>query len=164
MSARKATTWAKVLFAGLGVAVFTFVANTVWERLSHRSVGPDYVHAALRVEDGVLLLYLRNESDEPLDLVLAEIEINQAKGGGGMLGVYPVPSHIYEVESGSDAELEQQEGRLVVKLRISQAIEPGDADQFGFKILGPSGPLTPAAGSVKGTITDLQGNKYYVEY
>ena len=48
--------WAKLLFGGIGVAAFTFAANHVWERVSHRPVGPDYVHVALRSEDGQLLL------------------------------------------------------------------------------------------------------------
>lgn len=156
--------WAKVLFGGLGVAVFTFAANAVWERISHRSIGPDYVRVALRVEEGAILLYVRNESDEPLDLVLAEIEISQPKSGGEVLGTYLMPSHLYEVESDSGAELKQLDGGIVVKLRISQAIEPGDADQFGFRIHGGSGPLAPTSGSVKGRITDLRGNIYHVDY
>ena len=67
--------WVKLLFGGIGVAVFTFAANHAWERVSHRSVGPDYVHVAVRSEKGSLLFYVRNESHEPLDLVSADFRI-----------------------------------------------------------------------------------------
>lgn len=156
--------WVKVLFGGVGVAAFTFFANTVWERVSHRSVGPDYVNATIRFDQGALLVFVRNESDEPLDLVLVEIEIEQPANQGGVFGAYPKPSHLYEVESKSDAVLTQQGDRLFVKLRVSQAIEPGNADQFGFKIKSASGPLQPYAGSISGKLTDLRGNVYRVHY
>ena len=157
-------TWVKLLCGGLGVAAFTFAAPIVWQKISHRSVGPDHVVAALRVEDGVLLLLVRNNSDEPLDLVAADIEIGGVGKPAEEFGAYPAPSHLYEVDSRSAAELTQRDGRLFVKLRIAQAIEPGQVDQFGFRIKGPAGALTPAAGSLSGKITDVRGNVYRVKY
>lgn len=135
------TSWAKVLFRGLGVAVFTFAATPLWN--SHRSVGPDYVHVALRVEYGALLLFVRNESDEPLDLVRTEISLNQAKNHSGVLRAYPAPSRLYEVHSALRTELAHEDEKPVVKLRIAQAIEP---DQFGTKSVGDQPPLVPDPG------------------
>ena len=92
-------TWVKLLCGGLGVAAFTFAAPIVWQKISHRSVGPDHVVAALRVEDGVLLLLVRNNSDEPLDLVAADIEIGGVGKPAEEFGAYPATSHLYEVDS-----------------------------------------------------------------
>lgn len=159
-----AQSWMKLLFGGLGVAAFTFAAPIVWDRLSHRSAGPDHVEAALRIDDGVLFLLVRNASDEPVDLVQAEIEIDRVRGGGEEFGAYPEPSHLYEVDSASATEVSQLDGRLLVKLKIAQAIDPGQVDQFGFRISGPTGPVTPAAGSLTGKVMDMKGNVYPVKY
>lgn len=155
--------WIKLLFGGLGVAAFSFAAPILWEQLSHRSAGPDHVAAALRIDDGVLLLLVRNGSDEPVDLIEAEIEIKDV-GGGDEFAAYPEPSQIYEVDFASDSEIRQVGGRLVVKLKIAQAIDPGQVDQFGFRINGPAGLLTPPAGSLTGKITDIEGNEYPLTY
>src|SRR5262245_29578535 len=157
--------WVKLLFGGLGVAAFTFAAPIVWQKISHRSLGPDSVVATMRLESDVLFLVVRNSSNEPLDIVEAEIEIDGVKGtAADELAAYPTPSHLYEVDSRSAAELKQQGERLFLKLKIAQAIEPGQVDQFGFKIKGPSGSLTPAAGALKGKIKDVRGNVYLAKY
>lgn len=154
--------WMKVLFGGLGVAVFTFLADAVWDRVSHRSAGPDTVHTALRVEDGALYVFVRNDSDEPLDLVRAQLTIRSPKPD--VMGAYPLPSRIYRVVSEREAQLDQQDDLLLVQLNIAQAINPGEADQFGFSIEDRARPLTPGQGTVQGEITDLKGNVYAVSY
>jgi hypothetical protein len=156
--------WAKLLFGGIGVAAFTFAANHVWERVSHRPVGPEYVHVAVRSEDGQLLFYVRNESHEPLDLVAADFRVALPEAKQALFGAYPTPSQFYEVEPGADAELAQGDGAMRVHLRIAQAIEPGEVDQFGLTIRSAAGPLAPAAGSIEGVMTDLKGNAYPIRY
>jgi hypothetical protein len=156
--------WMGVLFGGIGVAAFTFAAPIVWQNVSHRDAGPDHVVASLRVEDGTLFLLVRNNSNEPLDLVEAEIEIDGVGNPAEEFGAYPAPSHVYEVNAKSTAQLTQRDGRLSVKLRIAQAIDPGQVDQFGFRINGPAGSLTPAIGSLSGKVMDVRGNVYPVNY
>jgi hypothetical protein len=158
--------WLVTLLGGLSVAIFSFVAPIVWKAVTHRSVGPKYVDATLRVENGTLFLFVRNNSNDPLDLVESDIEIKiQQKGDGAQeFGAYPALSHLYEVDSASAAQLKQQNGRLLVTLKIAQAIEAGQVDQFGFKIRGPAGPLTPTVGSLVGKVVDAKGNIYPVKY
>jgi hypothetical protein len=164
MSDEKPEHWLKVLSAGLAVAAFTFAAPIIWQKASHRPIGMAYVDAALRVEDGVLLLMVRNKSDESLDLVEAEIEIDDSTKASGPFGVYPEPSHVYQVTAKTNAQVKQLDGKILVKLKIAQAIEPRKVDQFGMNIIGPAGPLSPAVGSVVGRIKDIKGNVFMVKY
>lgn len=154
--------WTALLFGGLGVAVFTFAAPIVWKALTHRSVGPDYVNAVLRVENGTVLLLVRNNSDEPLDLVQANIEIKTLKSQNSApeFGAYPTPSHLYEVEAKSTVKLTQEKGLLRLTVPIAQAIEARQVDQFGFRIKS----LTPRVGSMTGEVVDSKGNVYKVKY
>lgn len=154
--------WVKILFGGLGVAIFTFLADAMWDRMSHRGLGPETVRATLRVEDGALYVFVRNDSDEPLDLVRAELDIRTPENRA--LAAYPLPSRIYSVVSEADAAIEQHDDLLSVRLNIAQAIDPGDADQFGFSIESGARPMTPQEGSVSGHIIDLRGNAYEVSY
>ena len=156
--------WVKFLFGGIGVAAFTFAAPIVWERVSHRNLGPDQVETALRIDDGVLYLLVRNNSDDPLDLVEADIQIEGVADASEGLGAYPEPSHLYQVDSTSATQLSQQGGRLFVTMRIAQTIKPRHLDQFGLKISGPSGLLRPAPGSMTGTILDMKGDVYHIKY
>jgi hypothetical protein len=155
-----------LLGSGLIAAVFAFAAPIVWTTVIHRTVGPKYVSATLHVENGTLFLLVRNNSNDPLDLVEAEIEIKiqQAGDSAQEFGAYPVPSHLYEIDSASAAQLKQQNGRLLVTLNIAQAIEAGQADQFGFKIRDPAGPLTPPVGALVGKVVDAKGNIYPIKY
>ena len=107
---------------------------------------------------------MRNESHEPLDLVAADFRIALPAAEQALFGAYPTPSRLYAVEPGADADLEQQDGAMRVRLRIAQAIEPGAVDQFGLTISNAAGPLTPAAGSIEGVMTDLKGNAYPIRY
>jgi hypothetical protein len=154
-----------LLGSGLIVAIFTFAAPIVWMAVTHRSVGPKYVDAAFHVENGTLLLLVRNNSNDPLDLVEAdlEIKIQQAGDDTGEFGAYPAP-HVYEIDSKSPAQIKQQNGRLLVTLKIAQAIDAGQVDQFGFKITERAGPLTPPIGSLVGKVIDVKGNIYPVNY
>jgi hypothetical protein len=156
--------WTKALVGGLAVAAFGFAAPIVWQKVSHRSVGPDHVDTSMRVADGELLIFVRNNSHEPLDLVEAEIELERDRKDALELGVYPMPSQLYRIDSRSAVELKQQDRRLFIKLKIVQAIDPGKFDQFGFKIEGPDGALTPAVGSLSGKMVDAKGNVYRVKY
>jgi len=155
-----------LLGAPIALAVFSFAAPIAWNALTHRSVGPKYVNATVRVENGQLLLFVRNNSDDPLDLVGADIaiKIQQAGEAAQEFGAYPVVSHLYEVDSPSAAQLKQQNGQLLVTLKITQAIEARQADQFGFKITDRAGPFTPPIGSLVGKIVDTKGNSYPIKY
>jgi hypothetical protein len=156
--------WLKILLGGLGVAAFSFAAPIVWDKLSHRSLAPEYVDAAVRVENGTFLLLVRNGSDDNLDLVGAEITIVGVDEMSEDFGAYPEPSHVYEVDARSSADLLKLDGGLSVRLRIAQTIDAGAADQFGFKISGPIGARIPASGALSGTIIDSKGNVYPVKY
>jgi hypothetical protein len=155
-----------LLGSGLIVAIFTFAAPIVWTVATHRSVGPDYVSAALHVENGTLLLLVRNSSNDPLDLVEADFEIKIPQTGDSAqeFGAYPAPSHLYEIDSTSATRLKQQNGQLLVTLKIAQAIEAGQVDQFGFKIRSLAGPFVPPVGSLVGTFVDTKGNIYPIKY
>jgi hypothetical protein len=158
--------WLVALSGGLIVAIFSFAAPIMWTAVTHRSVGPKYVTATLRVENGTLFLFVRNSSNDPLDLVEAniEIKIQQAGDGAEEFGAYPTPSHLYEIDSASAAQLKEQNGRLLVTLPITQAIEAGQVDQFGFKIRSPAGPFTPPVGSLVGKVVDSKKNNYPIKY
>ena len=156
--------WTALFLSGIGVAAFTFAAPIVWQKLSHRNLGPAYVETALRAENGVLMLMVRNNSDDPLDLVAADVEIAIPKRPAVEFGAYPELSHLYAVNAQASAELKQTDDRLLVKLRIAQSIKPGHLDQFGFSINGPGGSLMPQSGSLHGSVTDIKGNVYPIKY
>lgn len=103
---------------------------------------------------------MRNESHDPLDLVAADFRIALPAPKQALFGAYPMPSRLYEVEPGADAEVAQEDGAMRVRSRIAQAIEPGEVDQFGLTISSATGPLAPIAGSIDGVMTDLKGNAY----
>ena len=89
------------------------------------------------------------KSHEPLDLVSADFRIALPAPEQALFGAYPTPSRLYEVEPGADADLEQQDGAMRVRLRIAQPIEPGAVDQFGLTITSAAGPLRRTMASVK---------------
>ena len=57
MDKAKSTVWVTILSGGLGVAIFTFVANKAWEAYRHHPFGPAYVETAIRFEGNKLLLF-----------------------------------------------------------------------------------------------------------
>jgi hypothetical protein len=155
--------WLMILTSGLGVAIFTFAAPIIWQKLSHKSAASATVDAVLRVEDNVFLVMVRNNSDDALDLVGAEFEIDERPGGDvNEFGAYPEPSHVYQVSS--NAQFKRANGKLAVSMKIAQAIDPGKVDQFGLSIKGPAGALALSPGSVKCRVRDVKGNVYPVKY
>lgn len=156
--------WITLVTSGLGVALLTFGANKVWELYRHRSIGPEYVDASIRLENDKVFVFLRNNSDEPLDLKRARISLDEpGLVAGPALGAYPDISKIYSATptSGS-ANLDVIDKQLVVTLHITQAIAPKDADQFGVALTGLLGPVDLSRARIRAELEDLKGNRYVV--
>jgi hypothetical protein len=162
LSAKKKAAWIAILSSGIAVAIFTFAANKTWELYKHRKLGPKYVNAALRLEGGKLLLFVRNNSDEPLDLTQAKIEIEDPSlVESTTLGAYPDISKIYGVSTTSGtAKLELAGNRLIVNINITQAIAPGAADQFAVTLVDITGPLDFSKATIHAEVTDIKGHAY----
>jgi hypothetical protein len=162
--APKGATWLTVLTSGLAVAIFGFVADKVWQMYSHHSLGPRYVKASLRIEQKTLYVFVRNNSDDPLDLIRATIDIDDPElRESGMLGAYPDVSKIYTVSPTlGEASLEKGANGLVVQLKIIQAIPPKGLDHFGVVLAGLLGPLDLSRAKIKANIEDIKGNSYPV--
>jgi hypothetical protein len=161
---RKRKVWLTVLSSGLAVALFTFIANKTWEIYSHHSVGPKYVDTTIRFEEERLFFFVRNNSDEPLDLIGAKIQIDEPElFKNETLGAYPDVSKVYEVSvtSGS-AKLEIVDNRLVMRLKIIQEIAPKAADHFGVTLVGLTGPVNLSNVKIRAELEDIKGNIYLI--
>jgi hypothetical protein len=158
---RKAV-WITILTSGLGVALLTFVANKAWEVYRHKSVGPEYVDASIRIEDNKVFVFLRNNSDEPLDLQRAKFSLDEpGLVSSQALGAYPDISKLYTATATSGStNLEVVNKELVVTLHITQAIAPKAADHFGVTLVGLVGPLDLSKARIRAEFEDLKGNKY----
>lgn len=162
---RKKTVWLAVLSSGFAVALFTSISNKVWEIYRHHNVGPKYVDTSMQFDDNRLFLFVRNKSDEPLDLIRAVIDIDEPELlKTETLGAYPDVSKVYDVSvtSGS-AELQVVNNRLVIRLKITQAIEPKAADHFGVTLVGLAGPVNLSNIKVSARLEDIKGNIYVVK-
>jgi len=164
MAKKKTIQWVAVLSSSLAVAVFTFVANKAWDTYHHHKVGPKYVDTALRFEDKKLLLFVRNNSDDPLDLTQATIDLNAPElVKNTALGAYPDVSKVYDVSASSgSATLEAGSDGLAVKLKITQVIAPKGADQFAVSLVGLTGPIDLSNVKIHAEIKDVKGNTYVV--
>lgn len=164
MAKAKKIAWLTMLFSGLGVALFTFVANKAWEAYRHHPVGPKYVGTSMRFEDNRLFLFIRNNSDEPLDLVRAKIDIDAPElVKTEALGAYPDISKMYSVSATSGtAKLDVVDNGLVLSLNITQAIAPKAADHFGVTLGGLAGPVDLSNVKIRAELEDIKGNKYVV--
>lgn len=161
---KSSTPWLSIVSGGLGVAIFTFAANNVWEAARHRSAGPEFVTASIRFEDNKLLVFVRNESDEALDLVQAQIRIDEpALVRNDVLGAYPDVSKLYSASASvGSVRLETVGNGMVLNAKIAQAIAPKTADQFGFSLDGVAGPVDLSKLKVRAELQDMKGNRYTV--
>lgn len=119
----------------------------------------------MQFDDNRLFLFVRNKSDEPLDLIRAVIDIDEPELlKTETLGAYPDVSKVYDVSvtSGS-AELQVVNNRLVIRLKITQAIEPKAADHFGVTLVGLAGPVNLSNIKVSARLEDIKGNIYVVK-
>lgn len=123
MTRKKPSIWVTILTGGLGIALFSFLADKAWVSSQHHKVGPRFVDASIRVDEaGEIMFFVRNNSDEPLDLVQARIELDMADS---TLEVYPSISKIYRLEPAPrGVSLTTEAGKLLVSVNITQAIEP----------------------------------------
>ena len=162
--AKRKIAWLTILSSGIGVAVFTFVANKAWEVYRHHPVGPKYVETSIRFEDNKVFLFVRNNSDEPLDLMRAKIDIDEpALLKTEALGAYPDISKVYDVSATSGtAKLDVTDKGLVLSVRITQAIAPKGADHFGVSVVGLTGPVDLSTAKIHAELEDIKGNKYAV--
>jgi hypothetical protein len=163
--AKKSTVWLTLVSGGLGVAIFTFVANKAWEVYRHQPVGPAHVQTSMRFEDNKLLLFVRNNSDEPLDLVRARVDIDAPElVNVAALGAYPDVSQVYTASAtkGSASIDAAADKGLVLKIRITQALAPKAADQFGIALNGLAGPVDLSRVKIRAELEDIKGNRYVV--
>jgi hypothetical protein len=161
---KKGMAWWALISGSLGVAIFTFVANKAWEVYRHHPVGPAYVQTSMRFEDNKLLLFVRNNSDEPLDLVRAQVDIDAPElVKAEALGAYPDISQLYAASATKgSATLEAIDKGLVLKVRITQALAPKAADQFGIALNGLAGPVDLSKVKIRAQLEDIKGNRYTV--
>ena len=162
--AKKTSIWLTLLSGAFGAAIFTFIATKAWEIYQHRPVGPDYVQASIRFEDDKLLLFVRNNSDEPLDLKRAAIAIDDPSlVESTVLGAYPEISKIYTVSTskGGHTNLEVMDNGLMVTVDISQAIPAKDVDQFAITLNGLAGPVDLSRVKLHASLEDMKGNRYF---
>jgi hypothetical protein len=156
--------WMTLLSSGLGVALFTFTAEKTWEIYRHHDAGPRYVALSMRLEANQLLFFVRNNSDEPLDLTQATIDVDQSGVTRDFfMNVYPDISKIYHVTTTTgSASLRRIGDMLVVTLQITQAIAPKAADQFGVSIAGPVGPIDLSRARIRAELRDIKGQLYSI--
>jgi hypothetical protein len=157
--------WITLLSGGLGVALLTFLLNKGWETYEHRNVGPRYVDASIRIENDKLFVFLRNNSDEPLDLKRATISVTQGDlVGGGALAAYPDVSKLYTATATSgSANLKIAGDQLIVTVDITQAVAPKADDHFGLELSGLTGPVDLSQAKIRVRLEDLKGNIYRVD-
>ncbi|MEO0248594.1 MAG: hypothetical protein ABIN58_03410 [candidate division WOR-3 bacterium] len=162
--AKRKVAWLTILSSGIGVALFTFVANKAWELYRHHPVGPKYVETSIRFEDNRVFLFVRNNSDEPLDLMRARINVDEpALLKNEALGAYPDISKVYDVSATSGtARLDVTDKGLVLNLNITQAIAPKGSDHFGVSLVGLAGPVDLSTAKIQAELEDIKGNKYTV--
>jgi hypothetical protein len=160
---RRGESLLKILFGGLGVAVFTFTASLTYDYFHFRSVGPDYVDAVLRTGEGNLAIFIRNRSDEALDLVAAELILASEHIPQDRVRAYRNYSHVYTVTMGNaSAEAVAAAGKISSRLSITHAIEPGEFDSFAISVVADDEALILDASSVQLTLLDIKGNLYQV--
>lgn len=153
--------WPIVLSSGLVVAIFTFTSDKAWNYLHHHKVGPSYVDSSIRCEEGRILLLVRNNSDEPLDLVSARVNINSPELTSiDALGAYPDISKVYRVTSSESTKLQRLGTSLIVDMKIAQAIPPKGLDHFGFELIGPIGSVDLKKANLWAEFWDIKGNHY----
>lgn len=164
MPKSKKSIWITLITSGLGIAVLTFAANKAWEVYRHRSIGPQYVDATIRLEENKVFVFLRNNSDEALDLKLAKFSVDEpALVSTQALGAYPEVSKVYTVTATSgSSNIEIVNNELVVTLNITQAIAPKGADHFGIALVGLLGPLDLSKAKIRAEFEDLKGQTYVV--
>lgn len=163
MSGKASGGWLKVLFGGAGVALLAFAAPLLWDRISFKELRPDYVQTSLRREGDKIIIFVRNLSDEPLDLIKARIVISGAESPtNSRLGTYPEETlYIIDPTTGK-ATVERDEGTLVVSIAFGQAIAPGEPDQFSFKLSRP-GTIHLEHALISGELFDIRGNAYPIK-
>ena len=136
--------WFSAIFSsGIIVAIFTFGADKAWELFRHRSIGPKYVDTSVRFENNKLFVFVRNNSDEPLDLMRVKVNIDDSKLlNSPVMGAYPDVSQLYSVsvDTGS-ASIEIVNNQFNINLNIVQAISPKESDHFGIRLDGLTGPV-----------------------
>jgi hypothetical protein len=164
MDASKSKAWVAIVSSGLGVALFTFVANKAWEVLRHHPVSPKYVDTSMRFENNQLFVFVRNNSDDPLDLTEANLNIDEPSlTDVPTMGAYPDVSKLYDVASTrGSAHLQVVDNRLVVKVKILQAINPKAADQFALTLTGLTGPVDLSRAKIQAQLHDIKGHIYIV--
>jgi hypothetical protein len=160
----KRVVWLTLISSGLGVALFTFVADKGWNAYRYQPVGPAHVATSMRFEGAKLFLFVRNNSDEPLDLVRARIDIDDPElVKADVLGAYPDVSKVYAASATvGSATLDAIDRGLIVKVRITQAIAPKAADHFAVSLDGLAGPVDLSKVKVRAELEDLKGNRYVV--
>jgi len=164
MAKRKSSVWVTLLTSGVAVAALTFGLNKSWDVFHHRAIGPKYVQTSLRFEDGKILLFVRNNSDDPLDLVDAKIDVDDPDlAKTAALGIYPDISKVYEVKSSAGkGTIAAADNGLSLDVRIAQAIAPKAADQFAIGVVGLAGSVDLSNSRIRAQLRDIKGRTYTV--
>lgn len=160
----KPRAWITVLFLSLAVAIVSTMTYKAWEVYGHHPVGPEYVQTSMRFEDGRVLVFVRNNSDEPLDLVRARLEIREPElVSTEVLGAYPDVSKIYDVKpTTGTATIAVSGDSLLLNVSITQAIAPKAVDHFGVALDGLAGPVDLSKVKLHAQLEDIKGNRYTV--
>lgn len=155
--------WIAIVGSGIGAAVVAFGVEKAWEAYQYRSIGPEYVDGTIRVDGGKVLIFVRNNSDEPLDLKRATISLDDPASSERSVGIYPEVSQIYTVAAASaSTQIIGTGKRITVVINISQSIEPKGVDHFGISMQDALGFVDLSSVAIQADIEDLKGRRYLV--
>jgi len=161
----QAIPWSTLIFSGIGVAVFGFLSNIAWEIYSHRDVGSKYVDISIRIDSEKILLFARNNSDDPLDLKKIKVKIQSDSFMKKTLGAYPDISHIYKISSSvGKSKFNINNMEMIIDLDIIQVIEPKGFDHFGISINDSMESLTLENSKISVEMLDILNNSYFANY
>ena len=155
----------ELLFGGVGVALLSFLAAQAWSIYTKKNISSDSVDVALRANGSAVVIYIRNNSDENLDIVKTELLIRDDEIETEMLGVFPEVSKTYIIDSLPNAVINTNTSNsLEVFAETGQAISPGGVDQFEIMLRGPLGFIDLSDSSLKVKLHDIKNVVIEKEY
>jgi hypothetical protein len=156
--------WISIVFGGMGVALLSFAAPVAWNHLTHKHLDAEHIRVSVRYEAGTVTVFVRNRSDEPLDLTEARVTIIAADLPPPQFGAYPEVSHVYAVDGkGRYASIERDDAGIVVKTKILQVIEPGGYDHFSVALSGDVVPPDLLSVDFAVVLVDSNGRLYEIK-
>lgn len=85
----------------------------------------------VRTQAEVVEVFVANDTREPIDLADAALTFSIKDGG---FGAYIPIGRIYGVEHATLLQADHLENTLTAKFQLSQSVQPGQRDRFGFSL------------------------------